>query len=249
MRKLFYLAVYIFSANVLSAQGNDNMTSALAPPKISKGEGAVFFQVGFPSREMKELTRNNMFGDGFGISILYVSNPATWGRNDRNSPIRIGGELGYTYYGRFITEVDINGEKGDFKTSYGIAHLNAILRFRYPEVAPVVPFVDVFAGGNFYLSTVKENLDAIETSLGLQGFDFGGTSSASFVKGVAAGLTIGSKKSDQPRFTLRVSYTRGRTLQYIVRNSLTYDAYYNSLTYRAGKAPVEYLLVQVGIGM
>lgn len=249
MRKLFYLAVYLFGAKGLIAQETVNGTSAFRRPKISEGEGAVFLQAGLPSKDMKELTRNNMFGDGFGASVLYVSNPAAWGRNNSNSPIRIGGELGYTYYGRFITEVDINGEKGDFKTSYGIAHLNAVLRFRHPEVVPVVPFFDLFAGGNFYLSTVKENLDAIESSLGLPGFNFGGTSSASFVKGVAAGLMIGSENTDQARFTLRVSYTRGRSLQYIVRNSLAYDANYNSLTYMVGKAPVEYILVQFGIGL
>ena len=63
---------------------------------------------------------------GFGAGFAVLSNPFTWGKNKRNSPLRIGGEAGYTYYGRFLSEVNINGYKGDYKTSYGILQLNAI---------------------------------------------------------------------------------------------------------------------------
>lgn len=252
MRIFLFTNLFLFVLSTVYAQdstGSENNTSFISSQKIIEGDGMLSLNLSLPSEDMMELTRNNMFGSGFGGSLLFLSNPGTWGKNDKNTVLRIGGELGYTYYGRFITDVNINGYRGDYKTSYGIAHLNAILRLRPPEVGPIVPFGDFFIGGNFYFSTIKENLDAIETSLGLEPFNFGGTSSASFVKGAAAGISIGSRNPLKARLILRVSYAKGSSLRYIVRNSLEFDPNYNSLTYQTNRAPVEYFLAQVGIGL
>jgi len=253
MRELSYF--FLFSLWLVNASAQDstafsgNSDVSLTNPNISNRDVAILFGVGIPSKDMKELTRNNMFGMGFGGSIYFLSNPGTWGKKNKNSMLRIGGELGYTYYGRFLTEANIGGYSGNYKTSYGIGHLNAVLRLRPAEVLPVVPFVDLFVGGNFYFSTIKENLNAIETSLGLESVDFGGTSSASFVKGIGAGISIGSRNAQKTRLVLRATYTKGRTLQYIVRNSLEFDPSRNSLSYQTGRAPVQYILVQIGVGL
>jgi hypothetical protein len=205
--------------------------------------------IGIPFPEMKKAIKNNMGDAGFGISLLYLSNPMSWGKQKKASPIRLGGEIGYTYYGRFKTQVFANGYAGDYKTSYGIAKLHAVLRLRPAYTHTFTPFMDVFAGGNFYLSVIKENLGFLESSLGLQSFDFGGTSSASFTKGVAAGFSVGSLKSDKGRFVFRISYTDGSSIRYVVRNSLQYDPNYNQLTYQEGRAPLRYIMIELGIGI
>jgi len=246
MIKIFFLFLLLLTADRILAQDPEGNT-VLDP--VSEADGMFSLNVSLPSSTMKELTRNNMFGSGIGGTFLYLSNPATWGKRNNNSMIRIGGELGYTYFGRFITDANINGYSGDYKTSYGIAHLNAVLRLRPASIQPVVPFADLFVGGNFYFSTIKENLNAIETSLGLESIDFGGTTSASFVKGVGAGISFGSGNPSKTRFILRATYTRGGSLRYIVRNSLQYDPSRNALIYQTAQAPIEYLLIQIGIGL
>jgi len=202
-----------------------------------------------PFPEMKKAIKNNMGDAGFGISFLCLSNPLSWGKVKKASPFRLGAEIGYTYYGRFKSQVFANGFGGDYKTSYGIAKLNAILRFRPSHTNSFTPFADVFAGGNFYLSSIKENLGLLESSLGLQSVDFGGTASASFTKGIAVGFSMGSLRPDKGRFVCRLSYTDGSSIRYIVRNSLRYDPNYNQLIYEEGKAPLRYVMIEIGIGI
>lgn len=202
-----------------------------------------------PFPEMKKAIKNNMGDAGFGISFLCLSNPLSWGKQKKASPLRLGAEIGYTYYGRFKSQVFINGFGGDYKTSYGIAKLNAILRFRPAHTNAFTPFADVFAGGNFYLSSIKENLGFLESSLGLQSVDFGGTASASFTKGIAVGFSMGSVKPEKGRFVFRISYTDGSSIRYIVRNSLRYNPNLNQLIYEEGRAPLRYTMIEIGIGI
>src|SRR5215217_519771 len=84
--------------------------------KIEKGNGLIGLQVGIPSKAMQEAVENKMGNMGFGLGFTALTNPFSWGRNKRNSPLRIGAEAGYTYYGRFLSEVNINGNRGDYKT-------------------------------------------------------------------------------------------------------------------------------------
>lgn len=218
------------------------------PKYIQKANGLIALQVGIPSKAMQEAIENKMGNLGFGIGVSGFTNPFSWGRNKHNSPLRIGGEAGYTYYGRFLSKVNINGSRGDYKTSYGIVQLNGVLQLRpsLPEV--ISPFLEVLAGGNFYLSTTRENLTAIESSLGITAFDMGSYSSASFNKGVAVGCSFGKPRRDQARFTLRLSYNWGKNIKYVVRNSLAYNPSTGHLEYYTGSAPVRYLMVQLGIG-
>lgn len=205
--------------------------------------------IGLPLSAMKPAIKNKMGDAGFGVSFLLLSNPMSWGKgkSSNTSPLRIGGEVGYTYYGRFKTEVDIQGNKGNYKTSYGIAKLNAIVRLRPEHTEVFTPFADIFAGGNFYLSSVKQDLSFIESALGLQSPDLGGQNSAVFVKGIAVGFTAGSLKRDAERFFFRLSYTMGSHVNYIVRDSLDYDPGSNSLYYYIGTAPVKYFMVELGV--
>jgi hypothetical protein len=227
---------------VFSQQGEEPSTT----PHFDVLLGA---NVTLPFPEMKKAIKNNMGDAGFGISFLYLSNPLSWGKVKKASPFRLGAEIGYSYYGRFKSQVFANGYGGDYKTSYGIAKLNAILRFRPPHSSGFTPFADVFAGGNFYLSSIRENLGLLETSLGLESVDFGGTSSACFTKGIAIGFSLGSIKPDKGRFVFRLSYTDGSSIRYIVRNSLRYDPNYNQLIYEEGKAPLRYMMIEIGIGI
>jgi hypothetical protein len=233
----------------ISAQDTLANRTTSASEHIPPIDAALTLQVGIPSEEMQKAIENRMGDVGFGASLLVVSNPFTWGKRPRHSPIRIGGEIAYTYYGRFISDVNINGFVGDYKTSYGIANLNAILRFRPPTTGGFNPFVDIIAGGNFYLSSTKENLNALETAFGIESIDLGGTSSASFNKGIGFGFTAGSTKPSHVRFTLRATYNRGSTIKYVVRNSLAYDPGSNLVTFQRGRAPVEYFMIQAGIGI
>jgi hypothetical protein len=238
----------LLSCLVLGIQGQAQKT---VPKKEEAESGNWFFagQAGIPSRAMQKAIKNNMGNLGFGGAFAAVSNPFTWGENKRNSPLRIGGELGYTYYGRFLSEVNVNGYRGDFKTSYGILQLNAILQLRPQLPEAITLFFEILAGGNFYLSTIKENLGAIESALGIQSFELDGYSSATFNKGLAVGCYIGNhQKEDGTRFVFRISYNRGNTIKYVVRNSLQYNASTNRLEYQVDKAPVNYFMVQVGVG-
>jgi hypothetical protein len=216
--------------------------------EVESINGLFALQAGLPAKSMQPAIQNKMGNTGFGAGLTVLTNPFSWGRKKRNSPLRIGAELGYTYYGRFITDVDIGGYNGDYKTAYGILNLNAVLQLR-PSTAEVIsPFIEILAGGNFYLSSIRENLGAIESALGLPAFELEAYSSASFNKGVAVGCSIGKVRKNQPRFTIRGSYNIGSDIKYIVRNSLQYDPNSGLLEYSVGKAPVRYFLVQVGVG-
>ena len=195
----------------------------------SDQDNGVALNIGMPSQSMQPAIRNNMFNLGFGLSILAAYNPFK-----RSSVLRLGGEIGYTYYGRF--------KSGGLKTSYGIAHLAPVVRLRPDNASALVPFFDIFAGGDFYISNTKEDLDALETIAGIESYSFGGTISASFIKGLATGVMIRFSKKDLSRLLLRLSYTRGSRIKYVDRNSL--DPAYGFLQ---GRAPVEYFAIQVGI--
>ena len=210
--------------------------------------GMFAIQVGIPSKEMQAAVKNNMGNIGFGAGLSVLTNPFSWGRNKRNSPLRIGGEIGYTYYGRFHSDVYINGYTGNYKTSYGILQANAVVRLQPSEPGPVRPFVEALVGGNFYLSNTKEDLSTIESALGIQAFDIGSYTSTGFNKGIAVGCSFGKPRKDQARFALRVSYNWGSDIKYVVRNSLIYDPGSGGLAYLIGRAKVRYLMVQAGIG-
>jgi hypothetical protein len=245
MTRIKLLVLSILTVNLLTAQDSIPARSTT----VQNGDFLLGLQLAFPGNEMKKAVRNKMANVGVGGTLYYLTNPLTWGKNKRNSAIRIGGELAYSYYGRFITDVSIGGYQGSYKTSYGILNLNAIFRLRPPHVTPVVPFVDLIAGGNFYISSTKENLDAIESAFGLEAVNFGGYSSSSFNKGIAAGISIGGNQVHKARFVLRVSCNWGSDIKYVVRNSVAYDPGSNELVYEIGKAPVRYVLVQMGIGL
>jgi hypothetical protein len=247
-----YFLFYLFCLSMLKARAQDSAgvkNVEYDKTQVSRLDGSLTLQVGIPTAGMQKAIENHMGNVGFGVSLILASNPFSWGKRDKNSPLRLGGELSYTYYGRFISDVNINGYRGDYKTSYGIANINAILRFRPPVTSNFTPFIDVIAGGNFYLSSTTENLNVIETALGIERLDFGGTSSAGFNKGIGFGFTAGSAKEDKARFILRATYNRGSTIKYVVRNSLSYDPGSNTLIYERGRAPVEYFMVQIGIGI
>lgn len=243
----FLISFTLMLSPALFAQDEEFTTRRKAVETVN---GMFAFQVGIPFEQMRPAIKNNMGNIGFGAALSVLTNPLSWGRNKRNSPLRIGAELGYTYYGRFLTDVNINGYRGYYKTSYGILQLNALLRLQPSQPAPIRPFFEILAGGNFYLSSTKEDLSAIESALGLQGFDIDSYGSAGFNKGIAVGCSFAKKKNiDDARFALRLSYNRGSDIKYVVRNSLAYYPGSNSLGYQVGQAPVTYLMIQLGIGM
>ncbi|HEY0750713.1 MAG TPA: hypothetical protein VGD26_06145 [Chitinophagaceae bacterium] len=253
MRKLTCILLLLVSGALYSQDTtvyNEPYGSALTPgDEVSKGDFFLMFTVGVPSEDMKKAVKNQMGDLGFGVTIGFLSNPFSWGKHKMNSPFRIGGEIGYNYYGRFKNDYNINGYEGDFKTSYGILHTNVVLRLRPALPLKVSPFADVFGGGNFYLASIKENFSAIESALGAEETDFGSPSSGSWVKGIGAGFSISGKKQDNPNFTLRATYTIGKEIKYVERNSVMYDASSRSITYIEGRAPIRYWLIQVGISI
>jgi len=216
-------------------------------PDVQAVNGFAGLQVGIPSAEMQRAIRNRMGNLGFGVGIMVLSDPGTWGAHKHNSSFRLGGELGYSYYGRFLSDVNINGYEGSYKTSYGLAQLNAVIQIRPPQLQRISPFVDVIAGGNFYLSRTKENLNAIESALGIQGFEIDSYASVGFNKGIAAGFSFGDPGLyHAPRLTIRLSYNMGSDIRYVVRNSLVYNPGANRLEYQVGRAPVRYFMAQIG---
>ena len=245
MKFAFLLLASLLFITTLKSQESD------IPVRSSVQSQDVLFglQFAFPGDEMKKAVKNKMGNVGFGGTLYYLTNPLSWGKNKRYSAIRLGGELAYTYYGRFITDVTVGGYQGSYKTSYGILNLNAIFRLRPPHVTAVVPFADVIIGGNFYLSSMKDNLDAIESAFGIEATNFGGYSSSSLNKGIGAGVSFGGADPNHARFVVRVTCNWGSDIKYVVRNSVTYDPGSNSLNYEVGKAPVRYVLVQLGVGL
>ena len=243
---IFFIFLYSFFTSINSwSQEN----SRRRPADIETFNALLAIQVGIPSKEMKSAIKNNMGDLGFGAGIAFLTNPFSWGYHKRNSPLRIGAEIGYTYYGRFLSDVNINGYRGSYKTSYGILQANGILRLLPATPAPVRPFIEVLAGGNFYLSNTKEDLNAIESALGIQSFDIDSYASASINKGVAIGCNFGKKRrrSDDGLFVLRISYNWGDDIKYVVRNSLIFNG--SSLQYTVDRAHVKYVMVQAGIGL
>lgn len=241
--------IILCSFAFFTAMANADTATAQRKRYENNTEYMLGANIGLPLSSMKPAIKNKMGDAGFGVSFLLLSNPMSWGKGkgSSTSPLRIGGEVGYTYYGRFKTEVDIQGNKGNYKTSYGVAKLNAVIRLRPEHTEVFTPFVDIYAGGNFYLSSVKEDLSFIESALGLQSPDLGGQNSAVFVKGLAVGFTAGSTRRDAERFFFRLSYTMGSQVKYIVRDSLDYDPGSNSLYYYIGTAPVKYFMIELGV--
>jgi hypothetical protein len=246
MRKSIYIVLFLLPPLLLSLEHANAQVNLSPDSLISKNEVSVnskkvsnsidpneddgiALNIGMPSKAMQQAIRNNMFNKGVGLSVLVVYNPFK-----RTSVLRLGGEIGYTYYGRF--------KSGGLKTSYGIAHLVPVIRLRPDISSAIIPFADVFAGGDFYISNTKEDLGALETIAGIESYDFGSTISASFVKGLATGVMIRFSKSATSRLLLRFSYARGTPIKYVDRNSL--DPVYGFLE---GRSPVEYFAIQVGI--
>ena len=223
--------------------GQDNSTGK-SNKKKGPDDVLLAINVGGALGDTKKAVQNNMGNLGFGLSLEMLWDPFRWGGG--KGPVRIGGDIGYSYYGRFKSDVDINGYHGDYKTSYGIGRINGILRFRPTEEKNFVPFADVFAGGNLYMADTKENLNAIETALGFKSVSFGGKSSFGFNKGIGAGFSARVGKEDFVK--LRVSGNWGTPVYYVVRNSVTYDAGSNRLVYQTGRAKLNYILVEFGIG-
>ncbi|MBC7948750.1 MAG: hypothetical protein H7Y42_12755 [Chitinophagaceae bacterium] len=246
--KVKYIVIALLAFLVVK-QSSAQDEPAERTERVERVNALLAFQVGIPFKEMQSAIRNNMGNMGFGGAFMFLTNPFSWSRNEKNSPLRIGGEIGYTYYGRFLSDVNIGGYRGSYKTSYGILQLNALVRLIPSMPSKVRPFFDVLIGGNFYLSSTKEDLSAIESAFGLEGFDIDSYASAGFNKGIAVGCNFGKKKfRDDALFTLRISYNRGSDIKYVVRNSLVYNSS-NGLQYSVGRAPVKYLMVQAGIGL
>lgn len=242
-RRLLIICFLLISISGISQEPTNSKSK-----EVESINGLLAFQIGIPSKKTQEAILNEMGNVGFGGGLTILTNPLSWGKNKRDSPLRIGAEVGYTYYGRFISEVNINGYSGDYKTSYGILNLNGVIQLRSSQAEKINPFAEFLIGGSFYLSSIRENLDVIESSLGIQPVDMGGYNSASFNKGLAVGLTIGKPEKQSARFTVRVSYNWGSDIKYVVRNSINYDPGSGSLTYQVGQAPMRYLLAQIGIG-
>lgn len=250
---MFQLAVLMFKNLILIVSFIYISAGAQArqgQPDIKAVDGFVGLQVGIPSAGMRPAVTNQMGNLGYGIGVTVLSNPNTWGARKRNSSFRLGGELGYCYYGRFLSEVNINGYRGNYKTSYGMSQLNVVMQVRTLLPERISPFAELLVGGNFYLSRTKENLNAIESALGIQGFDIDSYASVGFNKGIAAGFSFGDPALYKaPRFTIRVSYNMGSDIRYVVRNSLTYNQSANRLEYQVGKAPVRYFMAQIGVSL
>lgn len=247
MKRKYFI---FFFACILWVTPSRAQDDAASPEAAEQTNVSLAFEVGIPFKVMQAAIKNNMGNIGFGGVLSFLTNPFTWGAIKRNSPLRIGAEIGYTYYGRFLSEVNINGYRGNYKTSYGILHANVLLRLLPSSPAPVRPFIEVMGGGNFYLSDTKENLNAIESALGLQGFDIDSYASTGFNKGVAIGCSFGKKtrRNDDGLFTLRMSYNLGSDIRYVVRNSLVYNPG-QGLQYTVGRAKVKYIMVQAGVGL
>ncbi len=247
MRRVFIASCFLlFYFNSFCQESPPNKRpSGKSGEKKGPDDFLFALNVGGALGDTKKAVNNHMGNLGFGASIEALWDPFRWGGG--KGPIRIGADISYSYYGRFISDVDINGYHGDYKTSYGIGRINAIFRLRPPNEKKFIPFADVFAGGNLYEADTKENLNAIETALGSKSQSFGGKSSFGFNKGIAAGFAIRTGKEEF--FKLRVSGNWGTPVYYVVRNSVTYDAGQNRLVYQTGRAVLNYVLVEFGIGL
>lgn len=251
MKKLLYLPFFLLCSLALSAQLATETTWKPAEPAASnQGKDFMFaLQVGVPSEEMRPAIKNRMGDVGFGAELLYLSDPYTWGKNKRSSALRIGGGLGYTYYGRFKTEANLNNYTGNLKTAYGILDAKAIARFRPQLDRGIHPFADLQAGLDLYMSRTREDLSVIERDPNDERPDWESSSSASFTKGIGGGMAIGSRDPKQAKFVVRVMYNWGSKIKYVVRNSMQYDPATGVLSYDTDRAPVRYVSIQVGIGL
>ncbi len=241
---IFFLVSFVCIPVFSQAQDDDFPTK-----KIERLNGRLMIEWSLPGSGMRPAMKNNMGNSGFGASFAILSNPASWCRQRRNSPLRLGVDAGYTYFGRFLSEVSVNGYRGNYKTSYGILHANAVLQLRPALADRIMPYLEVLGGGNFYLSNTKQDLSAIETGLGVHGFDIGSYASAGFNKGLALGASFGRPGRNSPQVSVRMAYHWGDRLRYIVRNSLVYNPGSGSLEYFVAEAPVRYFLFQIGLAL
>lgn len=232
MRKFLTVLCFCCLAAPLFAQ------RTVRRPRPFISEAFYSIQMDMPNEKMRPAVRNNMGDKGFGLAASFMANPYTWGRNKRNSPLRIGGELGYTYYGRF--------KQSGIKASTGMIHLTAMARLHHEEAHRLMPFFDIFAGGNFYMASFREDVNAIESIAGLEPSSFASMNSASFVHGAAVGVFLGQEHPEKMRLQLRFAYTRGTAFKYVERNSMV--VVNNGVYVLIGKVPVDYFSIQIGLG-
>src|SRR6185503_11390283 len=85
--------VILIALNISIARGQE---ASLSKKDIESVNGMFAFQVGLPTNKMQEAIQNKMGDAGFGGALMVLTNPATWGKNKKNSPLRLGVEAGYT---------------------------------------------------------------------------------------------------------------------------------------------------------
>ena len=82
----------------------DSLVNTAQSKKVAHKKGAddvfIALNVGGALGDTKNAVRNNMGNLGFGASIEILWDPFKWGGG--KGPMRIGGEISYSYYGRFI---------------------------------------------------------------------------------------------------------------------------------------------------
>lgn len=199
-----------------------------------------------PMGGMRQAIQNRMGNMGFGVALNGYINPWALVRNPRPSALWFGGGFAYSYLGRDLSSLSNSNVRADYKTTYQLLQIDLMARLRPAEPLPALPFIEVFAGGCFYNSTLQENLTVLQTGLGQEPFVYGDFNSGTFNRGLAVGVQTTPARPGAPGFSLRLAYNMGGRINYVVRNSLVLNND-NRLQFATGETRARTISLQVGV--
>lgn len=201
--------------------------------------------VGIPSKELKEAVSNN-FGDvGIGFATSLLVNP--FGEK-KPSPVLMGIDFSYLTYG--VDKIEESPSYPQLKTTFNVYNISAAFRFLPKQDPGFAPFIDGMIGSRIFNTRTKVDKNAVQTLLNEDQPEVVNTTNDA---GLCYTLGLGffnrkSKNNNEETkggFTLRVLYTWGDDVEYILRDSIEIDQD-GFLTYETGRTRTDMVLVQLG---
>jgi hypothetical protein len=199
-------------------------------------------QVAIPSREFREVIKNDFGNLGYGIATGVTLSPLF---ENKASPLLIGLDFGYFTYGQ--EKQRATSTSPPLKTTYNVFTWNGIgrLRPRFHRGA-VTPFIDGMLGLKLYNTKTKIDKNIIDFIFNDDQREvINNVKDTGLNFGLGAGFYVNSK-TGYPGFTLRALYLWGDEVNYVVRNSLKVDAN-GFVTFDTARANTTMVIVQLGI--
>jgi hypothetical protein len=200
-------------------------------------------QVAIPSREFRDVIKNDFGNLGYGIATGVVLSPLL---ENKASPVLLGLDFGYFTYGK---EKQIASSTSPaLKTTHNVFTWNGIGRLRPRfERGAITPFVDGLLGLKLYNTKTKIDKNIIDFIFNDDQREVINNVKDTGVNfGLGAGFYVNQKVNGGPGFMIRCLYLWGDEVNYVVRNSLKVDSN-GFVTYETARANTTMFIIQLGI--